>query len=481
MSNRSSSFAVAIMLLLAMLVVACAPISNLAGRAPGTDGGEQAALDAVGRPMTFVPNVGQWEEEALFRTVGSTGMLVFARNEVLLPLPSLGQTAGVFDKLVKSAQADRAEPTEPPTLRLRFVGANPKARAVAQKQLPGIVNYYLGNEPAHWHSGISTYASLTYEQLYPGIDLVYEGGEGLLKGTYLVAPGAEPSAIRWRYEGASGVALDEGELLITVAGVEEAAPLVERRPLAWQTVDGERVPVRVRYARHADDTLGFSLGRYDTSRPLLIDPTLDYSTYWGGAGCEGAYQVALDSSKKVYVAGTSNSPNAHPDCEDHGNFDLYITKLDPVQTGASQLVYTTYIGGSDFDIAIGVGVDGSGNAYVAGYSWSGNFPTTANAYQKTAGGGFSDGVVVRLNAAGAVQYATYLGGNDFEEQMSMALGSNGLVYVTGFTDSANFPTTGNAYQSSKQSRAAFVSVLDTSKSGNASLVYSTYFWRFRLR
>jgi cell division septation protein DedD len=337
----------------------------------------------------------------------------------------------------------------------------------------------LGNDPAQWKTNVPTFASLSYEGLYPGIDLVYNGGAGVLKGTFLVAPGANTGNIRWRYEGASKVELRNGELLIGADETGKDPLLVERSPVAWQTAAGKRTPVNAHYVIHDDGSVGFGLGAYDATQPLVIDPTLDYGTYWGGIGCDGAWHIALGSSNNIYITGLTNSqgyPPADPKCAQTPYFNVFVTKLDPSKTGASQHIYTTYFGGSDFEMVAGIGVDAVGNAYVTGFTDSTDLPTTTNAYQQTFKGGGADGMVAQLNATGAIQYLSYLGGMDFEELQMVAV-AGGLLYVAGMTTSSDFPiTAATAYSSTWQGpEDATVSVLDTTKSGAASLVYSTFF------
>jgi len=310
-------------------------------------------------------------------------------------------------------------------------------------------------------------------------DLLYSSSEGILKGTYVVAPGANPGDIRWSYDGVSEVELSNGELLISVAGTGKTASLVERKPVAWQTVAGKRRPVSVSYVIHGDGSVGFALGKYDSTQSLMIDPTLDYSTYLGGSGGEGSYGIAVDSNDHVYVAGPTDSTDFPDSATIAGDFDIFVTKLDPSQTGANQLVYTTYVGGADREFALGVEADSSGRACVAGYTWSDDLPTTANAFQRNFKDGDGDGAVVQLDATGAIHYVSYLGGTGFEELVQVAVGDNGLMYVVGFTNSSDFPTTENAFQSTKAGSEwgadALVSVLDPSRYGAASLVYSTYY------
>ena len=477
MSNRPFSTIVLSVLLLTALLAACSPLRNLSAPAPVLD----TDVPTSKRSTAFVPNLGQTDPAVLFRTLGSASTLFFVRHEVVFPLPPRSQIAEILSGLLGQSKSERAEPADPALLRLRFEGANPDTQVIGREQLPGIVNYFIGNDPANWHANIPTYGNIVYERLYPGIELLYSGSEGILKGTYVVAPGANPGDVRWRYDGASSVELSNGELLISVAGAGEPAPLVERKPVAWQTVAGKHTPVSVRYVFHGDGSIGFALGRYDSTQPLTIDPTLDYSTYVGGSGGDGSYGIAVDSNNHVYIAGTTDSTD-FPSTDSvtiAGDFDIFVTKLDPSQTGANQLVYTTYVGGANRETALGVEADSSGNVYVAGYTWSDDFPTTANAFQRNFKDGGGDGAVVQLDATGAIHYVSYLGGTHFDELVQVAVGDNGFMYVVGFTNSSDFPTTENAFHRTKAGSEwgtdALVSVLDPSESGAASLVYSTYY------
>jgi hypothetical protein len=464
MSGRLFSVIILSTLLIAALLTACSPPVR------GTDG--EAGISTSRRSTAFVPNAGQMDPAVLFSTLGSASTLFFTRHEVVFPLPSSDRAAELFSGLLGLSKSEHAVPAELTSLYLHFEGASPDTQVVGEEQLPGIVNTFIGRDPAGWHTSIPTYRSIIYEQLYRGIDLLYDGSEGVLKGTYLVAPGANPGEIRWRYEGASSLELSKGELLISMAGTDETAPLIERQPVAWQMVDGKRRPVSVRYVLHGDGNIGFALGEYDATQPLMIDPTLDYSTYVGDSEDETGSGVAVDANNNVYITGLRDT-DPDPDNED---FDIFVIKLDPSQTGASQLIYETYIGGSGRDRGYGIDVDSSGNTYVAGYTDSTDFPATAaNAYQ-SASGGNRDAVVVQLDATGAVNYASYLGGDGNDEAHHVVIGDDTTTYVVGYTDSTNFPTTGDAFQTSHAGAGdAFVAVVDPSESGNDSLVYSTHY------
>jgi len=474
-SHRLAAILMTMFLLVAPLL-SCSPLRSVPVSAPAPGIGEQLSVSTIERSLAFVPNVGQSDPVVLFRTLGSASTLFFTRHEVVLTLLST-RGAGLFAGLARLGQTDVAAPAEPAVLRLRFEGANPDAEVLGEERLPGVVNYFVGDDPAKWHTSVPTYEGIAYEQLYSGIDLLYDGSEGLVKGTYLVSPGSDPGDIRWRYDGASKVELSGGELLISMMEAGETAALIERKPVAWQMVDGERRSVTIRYVIHRDGSIGFAVGRYDSTRLLMIDPTLDYSTYVGGSGGEGAYGIALDSSNNVHIAGRTNSTDFPLSSSSSlaGDFDIFVTKLDPSQTGAAQHVYTTYIGGTADETAHGIAVDSSGNACVGGWTASANFPVTASAFQQVYRG-HDDAIAIQLDSSGAVQYASYLGGTDWEDGIQVAVGDDGLMYLTGDTNSTNFPTTSNAYQDHRVGDyEAFVTVVDPSKSGAASLVYSTYY------
>ena len=205
-------------------------------------------------------------------------------------------------------------PTEPglagAVVRLRFEGANPAPEVTAVRRLPGVVNYLRGSDPARWHTNLPTYAAIEYNALYPGVALGYEGGAGSLKGTYTLAAGADPGLIRWHYEGVHAVRLDpeSGDLRISLAGTGQAG-LVERAPTAWQTIRGERVPVSAAYTIADDGTIGLAVGPYDRGLALTIDPELQYSTYLGGNKFDEGKAIAIDGEGNAYVAGWTESPD----------------------------------------------------------------------------------------------------------------------------------------------------------------------------
>lgn len=416
------------------------------------------------QPLSFAPNAGQTNPVVRFQTRGLGGGLFFTLGEVVLSLSAASKQDG------------------PAVVRLRFEGANSTPEVVGLEPLPGRVNYFYGNKPDHWHTNLPTYAGVVYRQLYPGIDLRFDGTSSRLKGTYTLAPNVNPGLIRWRYEGVEKMQVDEdsGNLRLTLTADPlhaEAPTLIEYAPVAWQEFEGQRAPVKVQYHLQPDNSLSFTLGEYNPAYPLTIDPTLTFSTYHGGSGYENANGIALDGTGNIYIIGETDSTNfptqnpLYPTLRN--NWDVFVTKFDP--TG-STLLYSTYIGGTNLDTGNDIAVDSAGNAYITGEAGIGiglasDFPTTPGAYDRTIEA--VSAFVAKLNPMGSqLLYSTYLGGPSINEGLGIAIDSSDNAYVIGVTNSTSFPTQ-NAFQSTYGGglRDAFVTKLNPSGS---ALVYSTY-------
>jgi Beta-propeller repeat/FG-GAP-like repeat/Ser-Thr-rich glycosyl-phosphatidyl-inositol-anchored membrane family/FG-GAP repeat len=387
---------------------------------------ESRAATGYGKlPLSFVLNAGQSDAVVRYQAHAMGGVLFFEDDGVMLSLPTT-------DRGLQSEDQTRS------VVHLRFDGTDNLHRLVNAERLPGIVNYFIGNEPSRWLTNLPTYAGIVYEQLYPGIDLRYDGAQMTLKGTYILAPHADPSRIRWHYEGATKVRVDEqsGDLLIALG---EAATLIERAPSAWQTMDGVRVGVTVRYEAMEDGGIHFALGDYDANAPLTIDPQLIYSTYLGGSAFDGAKSVAIDFAGNAYITGVTQSTNFPTQSPIYnalnGDKDAFIVKINATGTA---LVYATYLGGSDreddfgSERAGGIAVDSSGNAYVTGCTNSADFPTV-NPIQGTHGlSSNCDVFVSKLNPAGdTLIYSTFLGGSGADSANAIAVDDQGSVYIAG--------------------------------------------------
>jgi hypothetical protein len=292
---------------------------------------------------------------------------------------------------------------------------------------------------------VPTYGSVVYRNLYPGIDLRYKGTEGVLKREFVVAPRADPAAIRLHYEGTDAMKVDDAGALVLTTG---AGTLTETPVTCYQEIDGRRTIIPAAFRTAGERDIAFSVGAYDPSFPLVIDPTLIYSTYLGGSSSETASAIALDGSGNTYVTGytySSDFPTTGSayDTTYSNIADVFVTKLNPA---GSALVYSTFLGGSDEETGYGIAIDRSGNAYVTGHTFSHFFPTTVGAYDRTFGGGSYDTFVTKLNPAGTtLVYSTFLGGANEDQASGIALDKSGNAYITGHTYSSAFPTTAGAY------------------------------------
>ena len=446
--------------------------------------------EAYGRiPLSFETNQGQTDASVNFLARGAGYTLFLRPAEAVFVLtrqqgdgPAKRRTQEQTDNSARlTASVDETEtsalaaPAPTAVLRMKLVGADASAAAEGAEELAGKVNYLVGDDPARWRTDIPTFGRVRYNEVYPGIDVVYYGHQRQLEYDFVVAPGRDARAISLKFDGADKVEVGAGgDLLLTLGDSVVRQP----KPFVYQEVAGARREVEGGYLVGADGRVGFHVGEYDAGLPLVIDPVLQYSTYLGGSGTDDGNDIKVDSAGNAYVCGqttSTNFPTANAFQATFGGAtfvggrDGFITKLNAAGTA---FVYSTYLGGSGDDRCNKIAVDSAGNAYVAGETTSTNFPT-ANAFQGTFGGCLSDAYVTKLNAAGsALVYSTYLGGSIFDSGNGIALDSAGNAYVTGRTTSANFPTA-NAIQATQASANADAYVTKLNAAGSA-LVYSTY-------
>jgi hypothetical protein len=402
-------------------------------------------------PVAFEANRGQTDERVAFLARSRGGTLFLADEAAVLALaPQAPERAGA-------------------ALRLRSVGGAMTA-PVGLDLLAGTVNYLVGADSAGWRTGVPTYGEVAYPAVYPGVDWVFHGGGGALEYDFRLAPGADAGAIRLAVEGADALEVDEGGDLLARVG---DATLRQRKPVAYQEIEGERRPVAAAFALDAG-TVGFALGAHDPALPLVIDPVLVYSTYLGGGG-ENARAIAVDAVGAVYVAGGTSSPDfpTTPGAlqpTNRGSDEAFVAKLNPAGTA---LVYATYLGGTGLDSAAAIAVDAAGSAYVMGDTSAADFPTTPGALQPALRGD-DDAFVAKLNPAGtALVYATFLGGTDQEQGRAIALDAAGAAWVAGTTLSTNFPTTPGALQRTYRGGITDAFVAKLNPAGSA-LVYATF-------
>jgi hypothetical protein len=413
-------------------------------------------------PLSFEINKGQTDSTVKFLSRGSGYSLFLTGNEAVLALrkgnsngkkqmakgksefqyspfdapSSLLQRPASFQFPVSNFQTP-ATNDEPPTtgalLRMKLVRANSNPKIVGTDELPGKSNYFIGNDPKKWRTNVSTYAKVKYGNVYPGVDLVYYGNQGKLEYDFVVQPGADPRQIaldvgagRLRGQGAHATAGEtpalridgNGDLVVATDGGE----VIFHKPVIYQpatydeartTNGGGRDSVEGKYVLRSDNRISFELAHYDRRRPIVIDPVLAYSTYLGGSRDDAGFSMAVDSS---------------------------------------------------------------GNAYITGFAWSSDFPTTPGAFQTRIGSEYN-AFISKLNSAGsALVYSTYLGSWSWGN--GIAVDASGNAYVTGWT-CGGFPTTPGAFQTTYLGSDCFdsapgsVFVTKLNATGSA-LLYSTF-------
>ena len=488
-----------------------AVVNDMSRRA--TQVSQARLLEAYGKlPLSFEINQGQMDPRVKFLSRGSGYSLFLTSNEAVLTLhkgsPRLrvaSRHAGrrllisrVQGATFRPAPAEQHGPeTTAAVLRMRLVGANARARVTGLEELPGKSNYFIGNDPRKWRTNVPNYARVKYANVYPGVDLVYYGNQRQLEYDFVVQTGADPRqiglAVKSQDANNRQPALrtdSNGDLVVRT----DAGEVRFQKPIVYQPAidDGALGKGTARRARHLvdgryflnGDCVTFEVAGYDRTRPLVIDPTLAYSTFLGGSRPDFGAGITVNAAGNAYVTGSTFSvdfPTTAGAFQTNmkGDVDAFVSKLN---AAGSALVYSTYLGGPathGTDIA----VDTSGNTFVTGYTASSTFPTTPRAFQTTIGGaGYYDVFVSKLNATGsALAHSTYLGGSFNDVGFGIAVDSSGNAYVTGYTgtytSSSNFPTTSDAFQTTFGGRFtsgygdAFVSKLNAAGS---ALIYSTF-------
>src|SRR6185369_13237110 len=254
-------------------------------------------------------------------------------------------------------------------VRMKLEGAKSDPRIEGLEQLPTTSNYFVGSDPAAWQTNVPSFTRVRYAQVYPGIDMVYYGNQRRLEYDFVVAPGAKPDTIQMAFGGIEDFEINRmGDLVLRT----QQGNIRQSKPVAYQEANGVKEEVSVSYVPTGVDHVGFHVGAYDATRPLIIDPVLTYSTYLGGSGFDQGYAIAVDSLGNAYVTGQTaaidfpTTPGAFQ--TNYGGGDAFVTKINP---SGSALVYSTYLNGASGN---GIAVDSAGNAYVTGEAGRTNFP-----------------------------------------------------------------------------------------------------------
>ncbi len=424
-------------------------------------------------PLSFELNRGQTDPRVRFLARGAGYQLFLTSTETVFKFRNNENTGSAV-------------------LRMEMAGANPQPQVTGLDELAGRSNYFAGNDQSRWQRNVPNYAKVKYSAVYEGVDVVYYGNRQQLEYDFLVAPFADPQVIALNFEGVDGLSLDsQGNLILRT----EAGEVIQHAPVIYQETQGVRQTVSGRYIIKSESEVGFEVGVYDRSKPLIIDPLVRrYGTYLGGDSFDVANGIAVDAKGNAYITGKTTSlnfPRKNPDDDLIISGDAFVTKLTP---DGSALVYSTFLGGTLPDEGLAIAITSDGKACITGQTGTNSvdatansFPLTANAFQQA--GEIEkrriDAFVSVLNANGSdLVYSSYFGGSatllhpsDTKDVgQGIAVDSTGNVYITGETVSFNLPTKG-AFQSSKKSAEdAFIAKFNPAAStGPSSLLYSSYF------
>jgi hypothetical protein len=429
---------------MSVFLVAAAAVASPLAASPAKE--SPSALHAR-LPMSFESNRGQTAAEVRFLSRGPGYTLFLTPSAAVLALRSEHAT----------------KPSRTAVVRMRLSGAE-DARMEGRDELPGKVSYFRGADPKAWTREVPTYGKVSWREVYPGIDVVFYGNQRHLEYDFVVAPGADPRAIRLAFDGAD-VRLDgEGNLVLGAGGAE----LMQKAPVAYQDDEQGRRAVEAHFALAGPGEVAVALGPYDQARPLVIDPVLVYSTFLGGSATDTIHAIAVDAAGDAYVTGVTTSvdfPNTFGMLG--SGFDGFVTKID---AKGNTILYSTFLAGAT---PRGIAVDSRGDAYVTGAA-SASFPVTPGAFQAAFGGGSSDAFVARLDpTGGALDYATFLGDAGEDQGTGIAVSAGEEAHVTGMTRSNAFPTL-NPFQPAHGGgwEDGFVARLDRA---GAALIYSSFF------
>jgi hypothetical protein len=447
---------------------------------------EKAAITLAKVTLPFVPNQGQWDSRIKFRADLFSGSFFVTDSELVYALlkSEEAETAdkdeilsnGIASNLNNSAHRFRQ-------VAFKETFLNPHGQrlyfsSLGEEIARTKVSYFSGNDSQGWRENLSSYETVSLNEVYPGIEVKLKASASNVEKMFYLRPGTAVDEIKVGVDGLRSLELNQaGELVLETA----AGKLVMMKPAAYQEVDGRREYINVAYELKGEKEYGFKiLDSYDPGLPLVIDPalsTLSASTLIGGAGNDRGFCIAVDNPGNVYVAGyTLSSSSDFPttdgafDTTYNGNYDVVVSKLS---SSLDSLLASTYVGGKGADYVYSTVLDSSANVYVAGITNSSDFPTTAGAYYQSYQGGEYDAFIIKLSTdLNTLLCSTYFGGSGIDYGASIVLDTSWNVYLTGMTDSEDLPTTSGAYDTSYNGGYdAFISKLSNSLD---TLLASTY-------
>jgi hypothetical protein len=440
------------------------------------------------KPLLFEANQGQTDSQVKFLSQGNGYAMFLTSGSMVLSFrpmeatpaspvvasPDFGSKGRSRSAIRQMEVAARAQKSAATVFAINLVGSNANPQVVGEDPLSTKVNYFIGRDPKKWRRNVPTYARVRYRNVYPGIDLVYYGNNRSMEYDFDLAPAADASQIQFAVKGADALNIDSNGNLVLTRGASE---LRFKTPILYQEINGIRVRVSGTYVLRDSTHVGFEVGSYDTTKPLVIDPVLVYSTYLGGSSDDFSNGIAVGSTGDAYVVGLTDSPDfplASIGSYNPMQFRMFLTKFDP--TG-STLLFADYFGGTTGnDDASSLALDSSGNAYVTGSAMSSDFPVVSP-YQSTLSGS-QDAFLIKFSADGSsIIYSTYLGGSNSQVGNSISVDPSGEAVIAGITQSTDFPMA-SPHQSSVSADQfgdwGVYGFLTKFATNGASLLYSTY-------
>jgi len=425
------------------------------------------AYNLSGLTGYFKENQGQWDQELCFVADVAFGHVGMSRDGIYYDVVRFAD-----DKDPLLPEQSEEDPYYIPKMdraivELEFQDCNDVSPSGNEALSPS-TNYLLGNDPEGWVQDVRHYQSVEYLDLWDGIDLSFFFTEEGLKYEFYLDPGVDPNLISITIDGANLRSLgDDLEMITPYGNIRDAELQV------YTKVTNTPVPASFSIS---GDSYGFDIPTSPDNEGLVIDP-LVFCTYLGGSSSDRGYGVSLDDDNNIYITGWVSSDDfpttAGTYDESHnGNSDAFVAKLNP---SGSDLIYATYLGGSDIEYGEGIVVNGDGEAIAGGLTYSSDFPTTAGSFNTTIDSTAGiDLYISKLSADGSsFVYSTFLGGNSVEYIKGMTLDDQDNVYLTGSTSSDDFPVTSGAYNTVYSgSGDAFITKLN---SAGSALLYSTYF------
>lgn len=445
--------------------------SAAADTGPVVVDGLQPPLPSQGIPLTFIENVGQFDARVRFQARSGNTTLSLTDDALWVSLNALPSPSDPVAKAETSGTGDaKREAGYQVNLKLSFPGAASQPRLEPFSKLDAAVSFFTGNDPSKWRTDVAAWGGVRYVDLYPGIDLEVIGLNGQLAPRLVVRKPSSLQDVRLQVEGADDLTLEGDHLRLVTALGDFALPLLALEgaaPVAEPAISAVGKVFEVTSPFAAGSSLAASTAPTSAS-------TLFYSTYLGGSGADLGYDIALDEAGNIYVAGNTSSMDfptktgAYNSSYNGGAYDVFVAKLS---ADGRALQYSTYLGGSGEDRARGIAVDNAGNTYLAGATFSNDFPTTVGALDRSLGGG-RDAWVAKLNAAGnGLIYSTYLGGENWDYGNCLTIDDAGHAYIGGFTHGGFPVTTGAAQTTFGGSGDGFAARLSLDGS---TLLYSTY-------